>query len=125
MVSDACLVLRVFLTHPLNPLNPTQAAHSTHSLNPFDPLSHTRYGRSGVGRELGLEGLFEFTELKSVIFSGFTAAEAGVTDVGECCGGHGHGASTSTDNQASSLLVPILIGAALGASVALALARRP
>ena len=33
---------------------------------------------SGVGRELGLHGLHEYTELKSVNYSGgFTAAEAG------------------------------------------------
>jgi len=35
------------------------------------------YGRSGIGRELGLDGLYEYTELKSVIYTGgFSLKEA-------------------------------------------------
>ena len=39
-------------------------------------VSRGGYGCSGVGRELGIGGLHEYTELKSVNYSGFSIAEA-------------------------------------------------
>ena len=39
-------------------------------------VSRGGYGCSGVGRELGISGLHEYTELKSVNYSGFSIAEA-------------------------------------------------
>ena len=39
-------------------------------------VSRGGFGCSGVGRELGIDGLHEYTELKSVNYSGFSIAEA-------------------------------------------------
>ena len=39
-------------------------------------VSRGGFGCSGVGRELGIGGLHEYTELKSVNYSGFSIAEA-------------------------------------------------
>ena len=39
-------------------------------------VSRGGFGCSGVGRELGINGLHEYTELKSVNYSGFSIAEA-------------------------------------------------
>ena len=37
----------------------------------FPNVQRGGYGCSGVGRELGLHGLYEYTELKSVNYTGF------------------------------------------------------
>ena len=39
-------------------------------------VSRGGFGCSGVGRELGISGLHEYTELKSVNYTGFTLADA-------------------------------------------------
>lgn len=42
----------------------------------FPQVQRGGYGQSGIGRELGLHGLYEYTELKSINFTGFTLADA-------------------------------------------------
>jgi len=42
----------------------------------FPMVQRGGYGQSGVGRELGLRGLYEYTELKSINFTGFRLEDA-------------------------------------------------
>ena len=44
-------------------------------------VSRGGFGCSGVGRELGISGLHEYTELKSVNYTGFTLADAKIESV--------------------------------------------
>ena len=45
-------------------------------------VSRGGFGCSGVGRELGIGGLHEYTELKSVNYTGFSLADAKIESVG-------------------------------------------
>ena len=44
-------------------------------------VSRGGFGCSGVGRELGISGLHEYTELKSVNYTGFTLADAKIESI--------------------------------------------
>ena len=45
-------------------------------------VSRGGFGFSGVGRELGIGGLHEYTELKSVNYTGFSLADAKKKQIG-------------------------------------------